>query len=905
MDAGSLDAAARTLIAADRAASVDEAAEHLAALLEQREDLSVVALGESADGTPIFAAATEAAARRVLFVGGVAGDTVSTPGAAVTILEHFACDGWQLWCIPALDIGRLRHNEGTLQAKLDAAALVAHRQSPWGPGEDPEQNLPADHPPLWQPDHVPSDAPEQFVASSPESVALRRAIDHIRPDLVVACRETLAGGIALAASQDLDGGLQKLLDAAGAAELPVHRGPKQRTGRQSTDQPEMTVLPVLEEEMARLKKLENGDARYVGGISAWQAAAEANEDSVYVAVDLPRLTDPAFADDSPSTHTRDVTYTVEERERNGKPAEQLITRLRRPGHPADGAEIRVESAKGAAARPGDADSVAALSGWLACEALHEQKATLSDAAAIVEDVVVSCRTEGFQRSLQLLRAIADGREKTLKAYQTNKRFGRQATVAEALHWHVALPAQTAAIIAEVRRGLLVEDDRDLKITEAIERLDALIAACLQPAAQLRVAPPGVLAAAAVHMLAAAIACVDGGEPALVRARARVREAEKLASQARKHARNLKNLGRPRGERQEADEAAAAEEEALAAAQRALAALADDPAPEDAASAQEPPAAAAPQSPDAPASELVDPEPEPDSTPPADDGPDADKQDADGAQAELSLDPDAAADANPEQPVASPDPEPEPDPDAASDPGPDPAAPDAASESIPGPAAAPAAALEGAGGQHSPQEVHRSPSAEETVAPARQLPPVPLPDSAPPLPPLPDPDATADDERGRDVEPEPSAPRPPEAEVQPPPAGRGGVDLDEVLPSVLRMEPEWGRGPLDWSRQLPDPDDRPFSALVEQALGGELHPEPASASEPQEPPSTSAEIEISDRRVEPLGQVNRLPVGFIRRRVDLPPVTPEVIPPLAAPLPTGGTFQPRVRRISRDPTAPAI
>lgn len=948
----------------DRTPGVDDVHARLAEMV-QAGDASALLLGDAQDQTPLIAVGRPVAgAPKLLLIGAGAGDSVISVPVCAELLgaapEIF--DGWEVWAICALDLARLRLNDGVLRAARPSTAdHAAARRMAWGPGEDPERNLPLAAGLLYQPDRAPEGVtmPSDWVPCSPEALALARAVTHLRPQLTVSLREVPSGGVSFSCSQELpEQDTQTLIDALTQGTLVVHQAAKQRDGRQIHGQAGLVVLPSLPEEQARLRASDEqaDERRHTGGVGVWQLLSDLDADTVYLACDLPRFTHADFDVVTEGDAARDVVVTVEDRDRRGKPTPTRIVRLHRPGHPAHEAELRVEAAKDGEAAEGRHDGVPAASGWLAVEAHLQRRHVLRSALAAFEEALPQFATSDHVRAMQLLRDAAEGHDKLIASYQANKRYGRRATAAEVMHWTASFSLGTALMLTEAKRALEHENAADLKIKKLAGLLDELLDAELAQTQPLRPVAVSVTAQSMAAFAAEAARLVAAGGPARIRQAEREADAERLLADARKRARQLKQLKRPRAERAEAD-GAVTDAEAHLAAVRAQAAAPvrtpadeqeaeavteaapvepgsqdDEPAVADGADAQtvpqdrhltlnvarkvggrpegpeltvpaeeQAPAAAPAEDADLPGPNAEVSESGPDSEPEHDDlpgllpGPEADQPEA----AETF---EFAADADTSEGQDEPADEPQDQPDSG-DLG-VPAAPAPAdAEPVLVPAETPAAP---AWEPEAPREVISL--SDPATDPASEIPepfteppaPVPAPDTpaepAPAVDPQ-TPEDTPDAEDDSAGEPAGDQDEDPVAE-EPEPLS----DLERRLPDQLRLPSEWGRGPIHWDEQIPrSQDPPPFRRLVEdvaQIPSDQTDTDPDTEwadAEPQEPEAPSVQIEVAARS-EIIGDVRGAAVGFRRSRVDLQARQPEPIPVLAAPAPTGGRFERRRRRI---------
>lgn len=926
--------AAHHLSALDRLPSVDEVHAELSEWVERTDGAHVMLLGQASDGTPMVAygAPGDEHAPVMLVLAG-AGESVASPAVASLLARHAAeLDGsMRLWVIPTCEPARLRLNEPGLGLTAPTVGeLVATWRPAYGPGEEAEASLPIDHDVLWQPDERPDGAGEELVDTPPESVALARALRQLRPACVLSLREVLIGGVTVALSQELeaDDDYRRLLDAACSQTLALNAGAKLRAGRQLHGVDGVVVLSSLSEELARLRP-EDGQ-RFTGGVTVPQFLSSVHSEFVYLSADLPRLSAARFADGAVAEERRTVHVRLEEREKAGKPVPHRITLLEAPdGGVADGAELRVEPVKSAdEVVEGRFEGMEAAGGWLAVEACLRRKDVLRAAYELLRAAAPVCQHNEHLRAMQLLRET-ESLDKLVKSYQGNKRYSRPATVAERAFWAEAFPSMTAAMLAEATHCLSREDAANPLIAAARDGLQGLIDGELAGVGELRAVGMGELAGAGARLAAALQVEVAGGGAARVRARARIDAHKRVLTAARRTVRDAKALKRPKAERLSADAELAGAEARMAELEAQLEALQaradDDPAaPEPSAEAdaavgtgaQPAPAAPSPsQSTDrdaapapAPASELDVPERvaepvdeiAPDRAEPAIEETSA-SQPSEPAARELAPAPDSAVPADDERPLADLD---RPSPaDGQRD-----AEPSDPTPAASGPAVDLTKPADDRRPRVTPDVAELATSGAQNSAPdgsdgAGRVEPVSLikRDGPPPAAPAAATSDVEDDDRidlGSDLT----------ALVARPRKSQLVEDFEERVPALLGVDPEWGRGPINWKSQLPDPFGAPpLRRMARQAIsapetlqGGPAAsvPERIAATPPAAPARTPAPpSDVAAQAAVQLGEIAHTTVGFRRRRVELTgshAAEPAGPPPAAVPA-TAGTF--RLRRRS--------
>lgn len=526
----------------ERIPSLDGLAERLAGSLES---FNALYLGAGSDGVPIFALSRRGqSGRPALVISGGSGDGItSLPAAAALLEEDQPLEGFETWVICGLDAPRIRHNDaqlGALRPSLSDHALS--RRMPWGPGEDPETGLPVDFAQLWQ-----SDRAEVGVTCSPESLALARALAHIKPELVVSLRDMAAGGVLLASSQHLlEEDWESLSDDLG--ELDMQHGPRPLPGHNVAGKPGCLVLHSILEEARRYT---GGQVVAVGPVGTWQFMQTQEGESIYLALYLPRFYSPSLSDSSPSEETRSVEVSHELRLIRGREQNTRVVKLVKPGHPADGFEVRVEKVSDPDEQVGLLADQPALSGYLAVEALLARRDVLRQALEAFQDTVEHLEGEEAERGMQVLMAAGD-LDAQIKAIQTNKRYGSQASKADAAWWKEAYAYETVLLIQESLRCLRGENKADPKVNKLRDRLEELAALQMEAIVDLQPVDAQQLANMAFEWVPRAADMVAAGGPSLVRARQRVEHSQKALSESRRAARAARHLRLPPAERSQAD-----------------------------------------------------------------------------------------------------------------------------------------------------------------------------------------------------------------------------------------------------------------------------------------------------------------------------------------------------------------
>lgn len=828
-------------------------------LVEEHADLmgQSLLLGPSTSGTPILAFGPRAGEKEqlpvLLLIGAPTGDAVISVSAAQQVYLQAQrgelLPDWAVWWVPGLDLPRLAANHPQLKSlNPDADTLVRTRRQAWGPGEDPLSNLPIDHPPLYQPQEALPEMPEGWVASSRESVALGRALHRLRPQLMVSLHDIAAGAANLYCSQDLlPGDFHQLAEPLTEAGVPLNLGGKMREARQSAQTPGCLVLPGLRETLDRLTGSE--DSLHLGGVPAWQIQQLLDPDSMYLSLDLPRLLLDGLDQQQEQPSLRDVSIDVETHEHQGKVYDARMIRLHRPGSPLDGILLRKEPIKASepAVQAGVKTDQAAASGWLAVEAHMHRQQVLGEMYQAFQNALSHLEGDEYGRAMQLLRSHIEGQERLVGSYQNNKRFGRPATQAEVVYWEMLFPFQTALILGEARSSLRPENDKDVQVAQLAELLDEAIAEQLAPSdGRLRGLPAQQLAELMGQVVQRAAAVWIGRGPQEVLARQRVEEVRKAFDEAQRAERRLRQLKRPRAEQREAKQQAEQARQRLEQAEQELNQLISD-------------------------RNGVNPVPEasPDSDPLAE-------------QSEVV----AAAPAQEREPTSKP---------RAGQPQPSTVAPE--------PATKPEVRSDSAAEENMPQPVPDLAS--------EQIPEEPPPDKAvPERPKLSFEDLVATAKKGTD-EPPAEKPKAISLDLDDPPQAEGSrddrpeslppsvecwlpegqlllKDLEQRLPEQLDLPPEWGRGPLVWSEQIPSfnyapPFRRAIAAMAADPQAGEAQPAPTREAEQALEAEPSVQVQTTEK-VQRLGDVHGDAVGFIRRRVNLSgsyhPVTRSLVPPPA-------------------------
>ena len=854
----------------DRIPSLDGLVETLSQSIEQ---LKALYLGQASDGVPIFAFADkESKGPRLLVVAGGAGDSVIGLPAAVSLLQELA--GYETWIICGLDAARLRHNDsqlGSLSPSLADHAFA--RRLPWGPGEDPERNLPVDYENLYQPDQQP-----QGYSCSEEALALARAINHLQPKLVLSLKDLPAGGATIASSQELLGpDWQALTASLEASGLAMQLGPSLIDGLLVKDHPGCMVLGSLQEESRRF-----AGQLAAGPVPVWQALTQQSPGAVYLSLHLPRFWAEQLGDLSACDQLRSVEVSHETRLLRGREENTRVVRLLRPGHPADKAEVRVEKAV-EGEQLGLIENSAVQVGWLAVEAMLERQALLTEALRGWQEVADHMEGQDFERGMQVLLAAGEI-EPQLKAAQGKSDAAAAATQADWCYWDQVYRYETSLLLSESLRCLRGESKTDPRINDLRDQLQAMIEQNLALTKSLKPIGAQKLSQASADWAKATAQMVLAGGPDLVQAGQRLEAARSSVSDCKREARSARHLKLGPAERAEADRQLESAESELNSAQEALAlmeqstgTLYGDPQessqPETAHQAPEPPAAEpVHQAPEPPAAEPVHQAPEPPAAEPVHQAPE----------------PPAAEPVHqaPEPPAAEPvhqDPEP--------------------------PAELPAE-------PQATEPVHQAPEAERPLFPE---PPAELPvepQATEPVhqaPELQEESQASPPEASLDSDQLPKLPDPPQPKVEParvrtsaagedaveldppeiavedsstwfigPDQGRvelnKDIDIEPMLPPKLDIPPEWGLGPIRWKEHIPSTSGQPMLRRLARHLIGM-----------EQAPAEAAEVEVEDPglAIEPSKNKSRTakesrPTGWVRRRAELPgrsQLPPALLPPV--------------------------
>ena len=806
----------------DRIPSLDGLVETLSQSIEQ---LKALYLGQASDGVPIFAFADkESKGPRLLVVAGGAGDSVIGLPAAVSLLQELA--GYETWIICGLDAARLRHNDsqlGSLSPSLADHAFA--RRLPWGPGEDPERNLPVDYENLYQPDQQP-----QGYSCSEEALALARAINHLQPKLVLSLKDLPAGGATIASSQELLGpDWQALTASLEASGLAMQLGPSLIDGLLVKDHPGCMVLGSLQEESRRF-----AGQLAAGPVPVWQALTQQSPGAVYLSLHLPRFWAEQLGDLSACDQLRSVEVSHETRLLRGREENTRVVRLLRPGHPADKAEVRVEKAV-EGEQLGLIENSAVQVGWLAVEAMLERQALLTEALRGWQEVADHMEGQDFERGMQVLLAAGEI-EPQLKAAQGKSDAAAAATQADWCYWDQVYRYETSLLLSESLRCLRGESKTDPRINDLRDQLQAMIEQNLALTKSLKPIGAQKLSQASADWAKATAQMVLAGGPDLVQAGQRLEAARSSVSDCKREARSARHLKLGPAERAEADRQLESAESELNSAQEALAlmeqstgTLYGDPQessqPETAHQAPEPPAAEPVHQAPEPPAELPA---EPQATEPVHQAPEAERPLFPEPPAELPVEPQATEPVHQapelqEESQASP-------PEASLDSDQLPKLPDP-----PQPKAEPARVRTSAAGEDAveldPPEIAVEDSSTWFIGP----------------------------DQGR-------------VELN------KDIDIEPMLPPKLDIPPEWGLGPIRWKEHIPSPSGQPMLRRLARHLIGM-----------EQAPAEAAEVEVEDPglAIEPSKNKSRTakesrPTGWVRRRAELPgrsQLPPALLPPV--------------------------
>ncbi|MCG2796961.1 MAG: peptidase M14 [Cellulomonas sp.] len=258
-------------------------------------------IGSSRTGEPLHAYRVGTGPRSLLLVAGVhpnepiglrtvqhlAGVLVDDPALRA---EHAAA--W--WFIPCIDPDGTRLNESWFTTPTDRAAYFRGFYRP-APAEQVEWSFPFDHAGAW------------FDQVLPETQALMRLIDEVRPDLLVSLHNGESGGVYYYLSRDLPGAVQALQAVPPALGLPLDDG-----------EPESPLAPVLgtgvftmidaRDEHDQLVALGIDPTQVPSGDSS--AAYAARYGTFSLVAELPYWTHPACADRTPTATSYQEVLTA-------------------------------------------------------------------------------------------------------------------------------------------------------------------------------------------------------------------------------------------------------------------------------------------------------------------------------------------------------------------------------------------------------------------------------------------------------------------------------------------------------------------------------------------------------------------------------------------------------------------
>ncbi|WP_159806111.1 M14 family zinc carboxypeptidase [Cellulomonas citrea] len=185
-------------------------------------------IGSSRTGEPLHAYAVGDGPRALLLVAGVHPNEPiglhTVRHLATTLVqdeqlraEHDAT--W--WFVPCIDPDGTRLNESWFTTPTDRAAYFRGFYRP-APAEQVEWSFPLDHAGFW------------FDQVLPETQALMRLVDEVRPDLLVSLHNGESGGVYYYLTRELPGAVEALQAIPAALGLPLDDG-----------EPESPLAPVL------------------------------------------------------------------------------------------------------------------------------------------------------------------------------------------------------------------------------------------------------------------------------------------------------------------------------------------------------------------------------------------------------------------------------------------------------------------------------------------------------------------------------------------------------------------------------------------------------------------------------------------------------------------------------------
>jgi len=530
----------------NRLAGIDAVSERLADLVAEG-NLQALFLGPSSDGTPLFAVGNNHGGdRNLLAIGGGAGDSIIGITTAYRLLTENSPNGWNAWAICGLDVPRIRQN--VAQLGKPSPTLEEHirsRRMPWGPGEDPETNLPVRQECFLQPDHYPelSDLPKDLVGCSPESLALAKAIFYLKPELTVSFRESVIERVKIEASQNLsDEDIQNLYSR-------LQDASPEASGRDRFEQ-----LPMLEE-----AEVDEQSAVYLGGIGAWQFATVCNPDALYLRFSIPRFAHPQAWDTSLSQQTRQVKTETTVRTVNNREQTVLVNYIQDPAQEDKWVETGLEIVGDEHPMQSEITQLPVTVSMLAIEAiLTRQKAltSLMKQFTSAEEHLTSVHSE---RGIQVVQSAASN-DLQLRSFKSRKEYQRPANQVDVFYWQACYQVETACLLQEALFCLEEESRIDGEVIQLRELLESTIQSCLDGVSGVLQSPVEALGAQTIannSLEAVGYACgmVDQLGPAIIRMKNQVEKLEKMLREANIKARNSKLVGHPRAEQQQAAERA--------------------------------------------------------------------------------------------------------------------------------------------------------------------------------------------------------------------------------------------------------------------------------------------------------------------------------------------------------------
>ena len=278
----------------DHFPGVDELVGSFDALVEKYPELiSRRRIGTSRLGEPLWMYSVGAGSASALIYAGV---HPNEPIGFCTVLqlatelctdpEFAASSGCRWHLVPDIDPDGTRLNEGWYDGPFDRVFYARHFYRP-APAEQVEWSFPLAY----------KDA--YFDQVIPETFALMRVMDEIRPDLAVALHNGELGGVYYYLSRNIDGAVEALHAIAAHAGLPLDRG-----------EPESPVVdrygPAVFETISTEREYDHrerlGLSRPEDGSGGSSADYAARHGTLSLVAELPYWTHPAADDQSLTDH---------------------------------------------------------------------------------------------------------------------------------------------------------------------------------------------------------------------------------------------------------------------------------------------------------------------------------------------------------------------------------------------------------------------------------------------------------------------------------------------------------------------------------------------------------------------------------------------------------------------------